>query len=89
MQTPLDMYQALIHMRGVGAWTADYVLMKCLHHRAAFPIADVGLHNALKNQLGLERKPNIMEIKEIATHWEGWQAYATFYLWRSLYDRTL
>ena len=89
MQTPLDMYQALIHMRGVGAWTADYVLMKCLHHRAAFPIADVGLHNALKNQLGLERKPTIMEIKEIAAHWEGWQAYATFYLWRSLYDRTL
>ncbi len=89
MPTPLDMYQALIHMRGVGAWTADYVLMKCLHHRAAFPIADVGLHNALKNQLGLERKPTIMEIKEIAAHWEGWQAYATFYLWRSLYDRTL
>lgn len=89
MPTPLDMYQALIHMRGVGAWTADYVLMKCLHHRAAFPIADVGLHNALKNQLGLERKATIMEIKEIAAHWDGWQAYATFYLWRSLYDRTL
>ncbi|WP_394189962.1 DNA-3-methyladenine glycosylase family protein [Paenisporosarcina quisquiliarum] len=89
MPTPLDMYQALIHIRGVGAWTADYVLMKCLHHQAAFPIADVGLHNALKNQLGLERKPSIMEIKEIAAHWEGWQAYATFYLWRSLYDRTL
>ncbi|MET0787048.1 MAG: DNA glycosylase, partial [Paenisporosarcina sp.] len=78
MRNPLDMYQALIHIRGVGAWTADYVLMKCLHHKAAFPIADVGLHNALKNQLGLEQKPTIMEIKEIATHWEGWQAYATF-----------
>lgn len=89
MQTPLDMYQALIHIRGVGAWTADYVLMKSLHHRAAFPTADVGLHNALKNQLGLERKPTIMEIKEIAAPWEGWQAYATFYLWRSLYDRTI
>lgn len=89
MPTPLDRYQALIHLKGVGAWTADYVLMKCLHHRAAFPIADVGLHNALKNQLGLERKPTIMEIKEIAAQWEGWQAYATFYLWRSLYDRTI
>jgi DNA-3-methyladenine glycosylase II len=89
MQTPLDMYQALIHIRGVGAWTADYVLMKCLHHKAAFPIADVGLHNALKNQLGLEQKPTILEIQEIATHWEGWQAYATFYLWRSLYERTI
>lgn len=89
MRTPLDMHQALMHIRGVGAWTADYVLMKCLHYQAAFPIADVGLHNALKTQLCLERKPSILEIKEIAAHWEGWQAYATFYLWRSLYDKTI
>ncbi|MFJ7974266.1 DNA-3-methyladenine glycosylase family protein [Peribacillus sp. JNUCC 23] len=78
--------KSLLAIRGVGAWTADYVLMKCLHHPSAFPIADVGLHNALKLQLGLERKPTIAEIKEVATNWEGWQAYATFYLWRSLYE---
>ncbi|MDN4494742.1 DNA-3-methyladenine glycosylase family protein [Ureibacillus aquaedulcis] len=77
--------KSLMAIRGVGAWTADYVMMKCLHHAAAFPIADVGLHNALKQQLGLERKPTIVEIEELAKAWEGWQAYATFYLWRSLY----
>lgn len=60
--------------------------MKCLHQSSAFPIADVGLHNALKVPLGLNRKPTIEEIKEVATNWQGWQAYATFYLWRSLYE---
>lgn len=79
--------KALMSIRGVGAWTADYVMMKCLHQPTAFPIADVGLHNALKNQLGLKEKPTIEEIKEYAANWEGWQAYATFYLWRSLYDK--
>ncbi|KOS63594.1 DNA-3-methyladenine glycosylase 2 family protein [Lysinibacillus agricola] len=79
----------LMAIRGVGAWTADYVLMKCIQDPTSFPIADVGLHNALKNQLALNRKPTIEEIKSIATHWEGWQAYATFYLWRSLYDETI
>lgn len=79
-------HETLMAIRGVGAWTADYVMMKCLNDPSAFPIADVGLHNALKIQLELERKPTIEEIKEIATNWSGWQAYATFYLWRSLYE---
>jgi DNA-3-methyladenine glycosylase II len=78
--------KSLMAIRGIGAWTADYVMMKCLHMTSAFPIADVGLHNALKLQLGLERKPTIEEIREMSTNWEGWQSYVTFYLWRSLYD---
>ncbi|MFD1176455.1 DNA-3-methyladenine glycosylase family protein [Paenibacillus puldeungensis] len=76
--------ESLMMIRGIGAWTADYVMMKCLHFPSSFPIADVGLHNALKNVLGLEQKPTIDEIREYAVNWEGWQAYATFYLWRSL-----
>lgn len=78
--------KSLMMIRGIGAWTADYVMMKCLHYTTSFPVADVGLHNALKNLLGLDRKPTIKEIEEYAVGWEGWQAYATFYLWRSLYD---
>ncbi len=76
----------LISIRGIGNWTADYVLMKCLKERSAFPIADVGIHNALKIQLGLNKKPSIEEIKELAKNWVGWEAYVAFYLWRSLYS---
>ncbi|WP_188455510.1 DNA-3-methyladenine glycosylase family protein [Virgibacillus oceani] len=76
----------LMQYRGVGAWTANYVMMKCLHNKNSFPIADVGLHHAIKHQLGLERKPTIKEIEKLSLGWKGWQAYATFYLWRSLYD---
>ncbi|MCM3601814.1 DNA-3-methyladenine glycosylase [Robertmurraya korlensis] len=81
-----ELHNQLMKIRGVGAWTAAYVMMKCFHQHSSFPIADVGLHNALKLQLGLENKPRIHEIKVMATNWEGWQSYATFYLWRSLYD---
>lgn len=81
-------YEGAMAIRGVGEWTADYVMMKCLHHPTAFPITDVGLHNALKIQLGLKRKPTLEEIKEFAANWEGLQAYAVFYLWRSLYEQT-
>ncbi|MCJ8007133.1 DNA-3-methyladenine glycosylase 2 [Lederbergia wuyishanensis] len=81
--------KSLMMIRGIGAWTADYVMMKCLHCPNSFPVADVGLHNALKNLLDLEKKPTIEEIEEYATGWEGWKAYATFYLWRSLYDKNI
>jgi len=81
--------KSLMSIRGIGAWTADYVMMKCLHFTSSFPIADVGLHNALKNLLGLESKPTIEEIGQLAADWKGWQAYATFYLWRSLYDKSI
>lgn len=82
-----EIRKSLMMIKGIGAWTADYVMMKCLHYNSSFPVSDVGLHNALKNLLGLERKPTIEEIEEYAANWEGWQAYATFYLWRSLYDK--
>ncbi|WP_251047591.1 DNA-3-methyladenine glycosylase [Planococcus sp. ISL-110] len=79
-----DMERSLLEIRGIGAWSANYVMMKCLNSQSAFPLADVGLHNALKAQLEMERKPTAEEITELAKNWEGWQAYATFYLWRSL-----
>lgn len=80
-----EMKKRLIKIRGVGNWTADYVIMKCLRLTQAFPITDAGLHNALKAALGLKEKPDIQKIEAIASGWSGWEAYATFYLWRSLY----
>lgn len=75
----------LTSIRGIGPWTANYVLMRCLRFPNAFPIDDVGLHNAIKFIYGSERKPTKTEIREIAKPWRGFESYATFYLWRLLY----
>lgn len=74
----------MMKIPGVGPWTAHYVSMRCLRDPAAFPSADVGLHNAVKALTGSERKPTPAELQMHATRWQGWEAYATFYLWRSL-----
>ena len=76
----------LVSQRGVGPWTADYVMMKCLHFSNAFPIGDVGLHNAIKVQARMNRKPTLEELTSISKKWKGFEAYAIFYLWRSLYE---
>ena len=75
----------LVSIRGIGPWTANYVLMKSLRFPTAFPIDDVGLHNAVKHALGMDRKPTRQELLELSAAWSGWEAYATFYLWRLLY----
>lgn len=79
-----DVVKRLTSIRGIGPWTANYVAMRCLREKTAFPIQDVGLQNALKRQLDLPRKPTPDEILDMAKNWRGWEAYATFYLWRSL-----
>ncbi len=76
----------LMALKGVGPWTADYVILKCFRHRQAFPIADVGLQRALQIVLGRDNKPSLSEIRALAKPWTGWEAYAAFYLWRVLYD---
>jgi len=74
----------LMDLHGVGQWTADYVSLRCLMDPAAFPVADVGLQNAVKQQLGLSAKPTAEDIARYSKGWQNRQAYATFYLWASL-----
>lgn len=76
--------RTLTGIRGVGDWTANYVAMRCLRDQSAFPVGDVGLQNAVKQRLGMDRKLTPAELVEIGINWIGWEAYATFYLWRSL-----
>lgn len=80
-----DAERNLIKIRGIGPWTANYVLMRCLRFQTAFPIEDVGLINSIKILRNMDRKPTKDEILEISVPWKNWESYATFYLWRVLY----
>ncbi|WKB36101.1 hypothetical protein QS257_02150 [Terrilactibacillus sp. S3-3] len=73
----------LTNIRGIGDWSANYVMMRCLRDQRAFPIGDIGLQNAIKARLQLQEKPKPDEVKILGSHWSGWEAYATFYLERS------
>lgn len=80
-----DAEKSLIKIRGIGPWTANYVLMRCLRFQTAFPIDDVGLINSIKLLQNMNRKPTKDEIMELSIPWKNWESYATFYLWRVLY----
>ncbi|MDZ4716650.1 MAG: DNA-3-methyladenine glycosylase [Cytophagales bacterium] len=79
-----DAKDKLMTIKGIGNWTANYVLMKTLRFPNAFVLEDAGLHNAIKHQLGLKTKPSLDRMKRIFRKYRGWEAYATAYLWKSL-----
>lgn len=74
----------LITYRGVGPWTAQNFLLFGLGRPNLFPLADIGLQNALKIQWQLEEKPRAEEIIRHLPDWSPYLSYAALYLWRSL-----
>lgn len=79
-----DAKERLIKLKGIGNWTANYVLMKTFHYPNAFPLEDAGLHQAIRRQLHLSAKPTLQQVEQLFNRYKGWEAYATLYLWRSL-----
>ncbi len=82
---PEDLKRELINLIGIGEWSANYVMMRCFLVGTSFPVQDAGLQQAVKKQLNLTVKPSKELLLALREQWQPWQAYATFYLWRSLY----
>lgn len=74
----------LVVFRGVGPWTAQNFLMFGLGRPNLFPLADIGLQNALKKLWAMDRKPTKEEIQSRFTDWSPYLSYAALYLWRSI-----
>ncbi|CAL1517500.1 DNA-3-methyladenine glycosylase [Chitinophaga sp. MM2321] len=74
----------LLKLKGIGKWSANYVLMKYSRFPQSMLLEDVGLHNAIRYQLQLAAKPSMAELLTYTHQWKQHAAYATFYLWRSL-----
>lgn len=64
---------ALMELKGVGRWTADYALLRGLGRFAVFPSGDVGARNRLQELLHV-RKP--LDDEKIRMRLRRWSAYA-------------
>lgn len=78
--------QMLTAIKGIGVWTANYVLMKTLNERSCVPHGDAGLINALIGHGMIKDKGDNKGIGRILSKFPQWEAYLVFYLWRSLAD---
>ena len=63
---------------GIGDWTAQYIALRALGHRDAFPASDIGLLRAMSVD-GV--RPSAAELTELAEAWRPWRGYAAMLLW--------
>ncbi|MEZ0313508.1 MAG: DNA-3-methyladenine glycosylase [Myxococcota bacterium] len=66
-------------MRGIGDWTAQYIAMRALGDRDAFPASDVGLLRAMAGKDRVRPTPKALLAR--AELWRPYRAYAAQHLW--------
>ena len=82
-QSDDELIASLTQLHGVGRWTVEMLLMFTFNRDDVFPVADVGIQNAMRslyriNEEGREFRQRLITIAE------GWQPYRTVvcrYLW--------
>jgi DNA-3-methyladenine glycosylase II len=80
---------ALTRLKGVGTWTAEYLLLRGFGRPDALPAADVGLRAALGRLHGLGRHASETEVRAMAEAWRPYRGFVAFYLWFALQQREL
>ena len=74
-----EQVDALLALKGIGPWTANYMAMRIFGHPDVFLEGDAGIKHALPG-LGPQ------ERLALAEQWRPWRSYANLCLWNSLSD---
>jgi DNA-3-methyladenine glycosylase II len=72
--------ERLREMRGVGRWTAEYVLLRGLGRLNVFPGDDVGAWNNLKRWLHLRKPLDYAGVRRIVSRWQPYAGLVYFHL---------
>lgn len=89
-ELPLDEAIAeLTRFRGIGRWTAEYVLLRGLGIVDSIPAGDLGLRKIIGFAYGLGRTASEPEVREIAEAWAGWRGWGAFLWWLELQTNNL
>jgi DNA-3-methyladenine glycosylase II len=67
-------------LRGVGRWSAEYVLLRGLGRLNVFPGDDVGGQNNVQQLLGLSTRPGYDELQELTAQWSPYAGFVYFHL---------
>jgi DNA-3-methyladenine glycosylase II len=72
--------EQLFQLRGIGPWTADYILLRGLGRLNVFPADDVGGHRNLQRWLKPPRKLCYEETLKIVARWKPYGGLIYFHL---------
>lgn len=74
-----DAMEHLLALRGIGRWTAGYILMRTSQSHDHWPEGDLVLRKALGGRKDLISPQRLIEA---FSRWSPYRSYATIHLWR-------
>jgi DNA-3-methyladenine glycosylase II len=78
---------ALVSLKGVGPWTAEVYLLRCLRRPDAWPSGDLALQVAAQQIKLLDARPTAAELDALAERWRPLRAVAARILWSHYLNR--
>lgn len=82
-----EVIERLVRLKGIGTWSAEYLLLRGFGRADAIPAGDMGLRAIVGRLYGLRRNASEAEVRRLAEAWAPWRGYAAFYLWFALQQR--
>ena len=79
-----EVINRMVALRGVGQWTAQWVLVRALARPDGFPIGDLALRRTVASLYFDGAEINDAELLEFSQRWVPWRSYATAYLFAAL-----
>jgi len=72
--------ERLTSLRGIGRWTAEYVLLRGLGRLHVFPGDDVGAHNKLRRLFGIDTPLDYDAVHRLVARWHPYAGVVYFHL---------
>ena len=70
----------LSSIRGIGRWSAEYVLLRGLGRLDTFPGDDIGAQNNLQRLFHLSDRPTYGHIRKLTSPWHPYEGVVYFHL---------
>jgi DNA-3-methyladenine glycosylase II len=90
--------ERLGHVRGIGTWTAEMLLIFRMGRPDVFPCTDYGIRKGYLLTFGkvkegepitVDMLPKPEQMQRRAARWKPWRSVASWYLWRACDQQTL
>jgi DNA-3-methyladenine glycosylase II len=87
-----EIIDRLSHVRGIGTWTAEMLLIFRLGRPDVFPGTDYGIRKGYLLTFGrvnvgkpitLDMLPTAEQMQRRVARWKPWRSMASWYLWRA------
>ena len=71
-------------VRGIGTWTANYVMMRGCAFPDSVPAGDSALSASLRKYFNLDHRVDANETRTLMERFTPWRSLATYHFWLRL-----